>query len=272
MSATEQREVHKFVQTVQAFYQKEGRDLPWRRAEPDGSYDVYKILVSEIMLQQTQVPRVIPKFQTFMTLFPTVEVLAAASLGDVLTAWSGLGYNRRAKYLHQAAKVLASINRPWNYDDLVALKGIGPNTAAAVCVYAYNKPLVFVETNIRTVYIHHFFAHQDAITDKQLYSLIASSLEKQDPRRFYWALMDYGATLKRKVGNTARKSKHYTRQPTFEGSTRQVRGRIIRLLTERRHSQAELQHTIGDERTLVVLETLRREGLIIKVEDSYRLG
>ncbi len=137
------------------------REMPWRAAEADGSFDPYKILVSELMLQQTQVARVVPKFTEFVAKFPTLEALANASLGDVLKAWQGLGYNRRAKYLHSAAQALISKEAPWKCEDLVALAGVGPNTAGAVLAYAYNQPVLFVETNVRSVFIHHFFNGQN---------------------------------------------------------------------------------------------------------------
>lgn len=111
-----------FQKTVWDYYAKHGRDLPWRR--PD-SEDPYKILVSEIMLQQTQVQRVIPKYHSFLERFPSVESLAEAPLATVLSEWSGLGYNRRGKYLHEAARVLVVKGAPWQLEDLVACKGIG---------------------------------------------------------------------------------------------------------------------------------------------------
>src|SRR5262245_16021810 len=143
MKAVDNNEFHN---TVMAYYQARGRhDLPWRLAGHDGLFDPYKILVSEIMLQQTQVPRVIPKFNEFMKRFPTAKRLAEASLGEALSAWQGLGYNRRAKYLQDATRKLVIKDHPWQYEDLLACTGIGPNTAAAVVVYAYNRPHVFIE-------------------------------------------------------------------------------------------------------------------------------
>src|SRR4030095_9666003 len=152
-----------FREVVLEYYREHGRELPWRHP----GTTVYEILVSEMMLQQTQVKRVIPKYQSFLKRFPTIQSLANAPLSEVLSEWSGLGYNRRAKYLHDAAKQLVSKVGPWKLEDLTECKGIGHNTAVAVLVYAYNRPLVFIETNIRTVCIHHFFNDKENITDKE---------------------------------------------------------------------------------------------------------
>lgn len=255
----------KFQRVVMDFYKVQGRDLPWRRTT-----DPYALLVSEVMLQQTQVGRVIPKYHAFLRRFPTVKKLADAPLSAVLTVWSGLGYNRRAKYLHEAAGQLAAKKR-WTYDDLVACKGIGPNTAAAIVVYADNRPLVFVETNIRTVFIHHFFADQFIVSDKELLPLIGQTLDAKDPRRWYWALMDYGTHLKTTAGNAARRSRHYAKQSVFEGSRRQIRGQILRLLTQSPRSRRELVQMVIDDRLSDVLKDLSREGFIHRTGSTYRL-
>jgi len=262
-----------FERVVWAYFKAHGRKLPWRLTDADGSFDVYKILVSEVMLQQTQVTRVIPKYQAFLEQFPAVEQLAATTLGQVLTVWSGLGYNRRAKYLHEAAQKLISVPKPWELEDLVALKGIGPNTAAAVCVYAYNEPLIFIETNIRTVFIHYFFQTDSLeITDKELLPLIKVTLDQTRPREWYWALMDYGSHLKSTQGNAAKRSQQYTRQSTFVGSKRQLRGQIIRLLTIRPYQQPELLVELNDERATSVIFELIAEGLITRRGSTCRLA
>lgn len=257
--------INVFRQTVWDFFVAQSRDLPWRRPAADGSFDPYPILVSEYMLQQTQVNRVIPKFNEFMMVFPNLESLAEANLAAALRSWSGLGYNRRAQFLHQAAQRLWREYQgriPADPAKLAELPGIGPNTAAAICVYSFNLPLVFIETNIRTVYIHHFMADQDAVDDKELRPLIQKTLDAEQPREWYWALMDYGAYLKQRHGNAARHSKHYSVQSRFTGSPRQIRGTIIRLLAERPLNLAELQKQIADERLEPLLEQLTREGLI----------
>ncbi|HET6924943.1 MAG TPA: hypothetical protein VFH39_03895 [Candidatus Saccharimonadales bacterium] len=257
-------------------YRLHGRPhLPWRLPEPDGSFDPYKILVSEVMLQQTQVTRAIPKYHQFLESFPNVEALAAASLGDVLVVWSGLGYNRRAKFLWQAAQTLVREYGgvfPRTVDELIRLPGIGRNTAGAVLAYAFNQPVVFIETNIRSVYIHHFFADADVVADKELQPLIGATLDTGAPREFYWAVMDYGSYLKRSAGNHTRRSRHYVRQSKFKGSNRQIRGQVIRLLAQRHMSAAELAELISDDRLEAVLATLMSEGLIVQSKGYYRLA
>jgi A/G-specific adenine glycosylase len=218
-------------------------------------------MVSEIMLQQTQAARVIPKYQEFLTLFPTVQSLAAASLADVLKAWSGLGYNRRAKFLWQAAGQIKN-TFPDTLDDLVALPGVGVNTAGAILAYSFNQPVVFIETNIRSVYIHHFFEDRRDVHDTEILPIVKVTLDKEHPREWYWALMDYGVYIKNTVGNTSRNSKHYTKQSTFAGSRRQIRGQIIKLLSERPVSDEEIRNIISDIRLDEVLNDLTKEQLI----------
>ncbi|MDB5186459.1 MAG: A/G-specific adenine glycosylase [Candidatus Saccharibacteria bacterium] len=266
--------ISRFKESVWNFYQTHQRDLPWRRAEADGSYDPYKILVSEIMLQQTQVARVIPKFEAFLDRFPSFEVVADASLGQVLELWSGLGYNRRAKFLWQASQIIARDHvgvLPRTVKELEALPGIGHNTAAAILAYSYNQPEVFIETNIRTVFIYHFADLADKISDKQLLPLVAKAVDNENPREWYWALMDYGSHLKRTVGNLSKQSAHYQKQSTFKGSLRQIRGQVLRLLIKGAQTQPELNDSIADERLAQVLEDLTREQLIHKHGEQYRL-
>jgi len=247
-----------FTETLWAYYAKHGRDLPWRQTA-----DPYKIMVSELMLQQTQVPRVIPKYQKFLSTFPTIHALADAPLSQVLGVWSGLGYNRRAKYIHQAAQVIA---RDWHgvippdVNQLQQLPGIGHNTAAAIVVYAFNQPEYFIETNVRTAYIHHFFADADDVADKDIMPLLKQTLDTEQPREFYWALMDYGSHIKATVGNRARASRHYQKQSPFEGSLRQVRGRIIKALIDAPQTTNQLKQTIPDPRIVAVLEAFITEG------------
>ena len=255
-----------FQATVWQFYDEQGRhDLPWRQPRADGSFDPYHILVSEIMLQQTQVPRVIPKYFEFLDAFPTVDALAAASLGDVLRLWNGLGYNRRAKFLWSAAQEIKARFHgvfPRDVTELVTLPGVGVNTAGAVAAYAFNSPVTFIETNIRTVYIHHFFADQKQVDDKALTMLVHETVDSTRSREWYWALMDYGSFLKSSVGNKSRASKAYVKQSTFKGSNRQLRGAVIRALLDKPHTTAELAAIFADERLDAVLAQLAGEGLI----------
>ena len=251
------------------YYAKHGRKMPWREAP----FDPYRILVSELMLQQTQVPRVIPKYTAFLEQFPTVQSLAKAPLAAVLLQWQGLGYNRRAKYLHEAAKQLATLPEPWSYDQLVACKGIGPNTAAAVVAYTYNQPLLFVETNIRTVLIHHLFADADVVHDKRLLEQLHELVDQDHPREFYWALMDYGTHLKQSHGNAARRSQHYKKQSTFKGSKRAIRGAVIRYLSAQSGELEALSEAVdNDTRLPEVLVDLQSEGLIECRNARYQLA
>lgn len=262
-----------FLEVLWRHYDRAGRDgLPWRTAEPDGTFDPYKVLVSELMLQQTQVQRVVPKYTAFLERFPTAQSLAAADLGDVLTAWQGLGYNRRAKYLWQAARVIMERGDfPATLEGLVLLPGVGLNTAGAVLAYAYNEPVVFVETNIRTVYIHHFFSDIEAVDDRHIRALLDQTLDRERPREFYWALMDYGSWLKTQVRNNPQ-SKHYAKQPVFNGSRRQVRGQVIRELSTQGCTLEQLQQIVQDERLQSVLLDLEREGMIRTERGKYRLA
>lgn len=264
-----------FTDTVWTYYHDYGRDLPWRHSTQSDAFDPYLILVSEIMLQQTQVQRVIHKYQEFLALFPTVASLAEAPLADVLRAWQGLGYNRRAKFLWQAAQtVVQQYNGvfPSDQNSLVGLPGVGVNTAGAILAYAFNKPVVFIETNIRTVFIHHFFTDRDDVHDKELLPLIADTLDQHNPREWYWALMDYGSYLKATIGNVSRSSKHYAKQSKFEGSKRQIRGQVLHLLSGDSQSLEQLSVAIADSRLGTVLDDLEREGLIDCNANVYRLA
>ncbi len=265
-----------FQDVVWEFYRRNARNhLPWRRPEANGSFDVYKILVSEIMLQQTQVSRVVPKYEQFLREFPDIYHLADGSLGDVLRVWNGLGYNRRAKYLWQAAQVVVDTYKgvvPDDMTQLVNLPGVGKNTAGAVLAYAYNIPGIFIETNIRTAYIHHFFPDAHEVSDKKLEPIIARTVPVGRAREWYWALMDYGSYLKTAVGNISRQSKHFTKQPAFDGSRRQLRGQILRSLTEASCTKAQLTKRIDDVRLESVLDDLIAEGLILYHKGRFRLA
>ena len=264
-----------FQQIVLEYYDAHGRhELPWRQASPDGSFDPYKIMVSELMLQQTQVGRVIPKFLAFVDKFPTLQSLAEAALGDVLVMWSGLGYNRRAKFLKQAAETVVQEfggHMPRSRAELVRLPGVGSNTAGAILAYAFNQSEVFIETNVRTVYFHHFFDELTGISDKELEPIVRQTVLLDDPRTWYWALMDYGTHLKQTVGNLSRASSHYAKQSAFAGSRRQIRGQVLRLLAEAPRPALFLQETIPDERLGSVLSDLLKEGFIEENSSRYQL-
>lgn len=256
------QDIADFQHTVWDFYRRHQRVMPWR-TEPTPYY----VLVSEMMLQQTQVTRVLAKFPSFIRHFPTVNDLAAAKLSDVIAAWSGLGYNRRAKFLWESAqKIVRDFGGevPKNQTDLTQLPGIGQNTAGAILAYAYNEPTVFIETNIRSVYIYHFFAMtSDLVSDAELRSVIAATVPAESPRQWYWALMDYGTHLKATVGGQLHRVKQYTPQSAFEGSRRQVRGQVLKeLLAHHELSEHELAGLILDDRLPEVCAALLAEGLI----------
>lgn len=241
--------------------QQKGRELyrpmPWRDAPT-----LYFVLVSELMLQQTQVARVLPKFAAFVREFPDFEALAAAELGDVLRVWQGLGYNRRAKYLHETARMIAAGVPTETLHDLVKLPGIGANTAAAIMNYVHNIPTPFIETNIRTVYLNHFFAEQTAVSDKHILEIVARTIDTADPRHWFWALMDYGAELKREGKGKLHHAAAHKKQSKFDGSLRQMRGEILR-----HHTQGQSLATITkalhhDPRFTTALKSLQNDGLL----------
>jgi A/G-specific adenine glycosylase len=259
-----------FKNTVWKFYKAEGRGhLPWRKTT-----DPYKILVSEVMLQQTQVDRVIPKYKSFLKKFPSVKALANAKTKDVLLEWQGLGYNRRAFNLQRAAaKIVSDFGNkfPQTLEELLTLPGVGRATSGDLLAFAYNKPAVVIETNIRTVFIHHFFPTSPKlrgasaeVSDKQILELIEKTLDKKNPREWYYALMDYGTHLKKTLGNNAVRSKHYKKQSRFEGSNRQLRSHILKLVLAKPRTEAEIIKLMKQpvEAINKNLLALSKEGLI----------
>lgn len=255
-----------FIETVWEHYRSHGRAMPWRD-EPT----FYHVLVSEIMLQQTQVDRVRVKYAEFLAAFPTIEALAAAKLSEVLQRWQGLGYNRRAKFLHEAAKYVAEHGQPDTVNQMVKLQGVGKNTAGALMNYVYNSPVSYIETNIRTVYFHHFFSDARDVHDDKLLELVESTMDREHPREWFWALMDYGAYLKKQGYGRLSTSKHYKKQPKLEGSLRQMRGHIVKRLTERPRVRADFVDESTDERFTPALEGLIRDGLVSEHEGELRL-
>ena len=217
-----------FVELVRREGARLHRDLPWRYID-----DPYAVLVSEVMLQQTQVARVEKHWTRFLSLFPTIDSLAAAGTADVLAQWQGLGYNRRALALKRAAETCSAERGgllPDTAEELETLPGIGPATAAGVMAFAYNRPSVYIETNVRTVFLHELFPDRDKVSDRELAPLVASTCPEDDARAWYYALLDYGAHLKTLVANPSRRSAHYARQSAFEGSRRQKRAELVRVV------------------------------------------
>lgn len=285
--------VQEFQSMILDFYRQEGRSFPWRE-----THDPYEILVSELMLQQTQTERVVPKYQNWLQEFPTAQALAQAPFSQVLAAWSGLGYNRRAGYLQEACRqVVEELGGvfPSCARELEKLRGVGPYTARAVATFAFNKPEVFIETNIRSVYLFLFFPRdgfpsgqegghkepaegimpaKDKVADSSLMPLIEATLYHEDPRTWYYALMDYGARLKKSTANPNRRSLHYSRQSKFQGSLRQARGAIVRSLTQTQGKALCLKDIEGESgielyRLESAAESLVAEGMVCRQGDLY---
>lgn len=229
------------------------------------------------MLQQTQVDRVLPKYKAFIKQFPNVKKLAAASLGLVLKEWQGLGYNRRAKYLHQCAQSVCEKYQgkfPSDYEALKSLPGIGPYTAGAIMAFAYNEPIAIIETNIRTVFLHHFFSNDTDVPDADVLKLVTQTLDTGDPRRWYSALMDYGAYLKKEHGNPNSRSQNYVKQSKFAGSDRQIRGAILCALSHGSETRRGLRVQLSTFDTLRLdaqLERLMKEGMVVRNGQHFAL-
>jgi A/G-specific adenine glycosylase len=222
------------------------------------------------MLQQTQVERVIQKYKEFLTAFPNFSSLAQAPFQKLLSIWSGMGYNRRALAVQSLAKQVVAEHRgklPSDPETLISLPGIGKYTAGAVAAFAFNKPVVFMDTNIRRVFIHEFFKDKENIKDEDIVPLVELTLDKKNPRSWYNALMDYGSMLKQKQANPNRKSAHYTRQSPFENSNRQVRGNILKMLVKKSSltaAQIVKKSGMDEERVRKNLLQLESEGFIKK--------
>lgn len=271
-----------FLHTLWQYYQDNGRHaMAWRQ-----DTSPYNILVSEVMLQQTGVDRVKPKFEQFTSQLPNWLALANAPTKEVLQLWQGLGYNRRALFLQRAAQAVVHTYNgqlPKDRSALESLPGIGQNTSGAILVYAYNQPIVFIETNIRRVLIHHFFAKQNNITDKEILPVLTSlisNIESQEskfiPQSFYWAMMDYGTHLKSQVANPNKRSAHYTVQSKFFGSSRQLRGAILQTLTSQSiASKSELTNLAISENQRAdfnkIVSQLEKEGFIHQTQKGYSL-
>ena len=221
------------------------RDLPWRNVE-----DPYAVMVSEIMLQQTQVVRVEKYWKRFMALFPTLDALASAETSLVLEMWQGLGYNRRALALKRTAEICSrEFNGvlPESQEELLSLPGIGKATAGGIMAFAYQKPSMYLETNVRTVFIHELFPGREKVSDKELEPLVWRTCSREDPRGWYYALLDYGSYLKSTMPNPSRRAKHHTKQTKFEGSRRQKRAELVRfVLAQREASFRELVSALSD--------------------------
>ena len=270
-----------FKKKVWSYYKKHKRPMPWR-----DNTSPYYVVMSEIMLQQTQVSRVTEKFPSFITQFPDWKALAQASTKEVLREWSGLGYNRRALFLKRIAETITDNGKikgslPSTYQELTQLPGIGPNTAGSILAFAFNIPHPFIETNIRSVFIHEFFSEIEKqegkrackkIDDVELMPLIGKALDLKNPREWYYALMDYGSFLKKQLPNPSRKSAHHAKQTPFKGSNRELRSAILRLILKQPMTQDSIIQKFPTKQKSAVLrniEALVTEGFIKKRGARY---
>lgn len=260
--STQDKKDRQFVKCVLEEYAKRGRhDLPWRK-----KMSPYAILVSEIMLQQTQVKRVIPKFLLWMKTYPTLASLKRATLSNALPLWQGLGYQRRAKYLLEISRAVSDL--PKSFEEMKKLPGVGTYTASALCAFAYDKfehPLL--ETNIRTALIEAFHKRKSSVSDDTLYRDLERFILRRDvarigARAWYCALMDYGATLKARGISHNLKSKGYAKQSPYKGSFRELRARIL-------FSIANGKAIPDDARALSVLKKLESERFIARKGNAY---
>lgn len=271
-----QQEIFNFQKKIYDFYRSNKRDFSWRE-----NITPYRIFISEVMLQQTQTSRVISKFAEWIARFPDFNSVAQASVHDVLACWQGLGYNSRGLRIQKAARmIMQDFNGqlPTTLSALESLPGIGPNTAGSISAFAFNLPVTFIETNIRTVFLHEFFAEAIDVHDRDILSLVAMTVDPICPREWYYALMDYGVHLKKELKANNQTSKHYARQSKFIGSRREVRGAIVRVLTQmKKLSYEELCYLVKNEiphnqhSIDLTLQQLIREGLIDQNNQIYFL-
>lgn len=261
--------VSAFQQQIYSRYHSTPRPMPWRTTG-----DPYHILTAEIMLQQTQVERVKVKYAEFLAAFPTLAALASAPLADVLLTWQGLGYNRRALALKRCAEEIISRydgQFPRGTGELESLPGIGPYTARAVAAFAFGIAEPLIETNIRTLFIHFFFYGRDKVHDREIMPLVAATLDRNNPREWYYALMDFGVWLKQLHPNPGRRSRHHAQQSRFEGSNRQLRSRLLRaVMASPGISAAELAGQLESELEHVErnLADMEREGFLCRTGSS----
>jgi A/G-specific adenine glycosylase len=262
-------EIELFREIILNYYYNNGRSFSWRETS-----DPYHILLSELMLQQTQTERAAPKYAAFLERWPDFNALSEAPFSEILILWKGLGYNRRAMALKQIA--LTAVGQyggtlPHTYDELITLPMVGPATAAAILAFSFNKSALYLETNIRRVLLHFFFQNEEKVHDRELYKMLEAVQVCEDPKNWYYALMDYGVLLKKMVKNPNRRSAHYTKQTAFENSNRQIRGQILTVFTEKGLvSKKELYSFLNfpKENINKCLSALQKEGFVIPLENE----
>ncbi len=263
-----------FQKLIYDYYRNHKRKFPFRE-----KITPYNVLISEIMLQQTQTGRVSEKFSKFIAKFPDFSSLSSASFEEVLIEWKGLGYNRRAIALKKIAETVIndfSGELPDSLEILKSFPHIGHNTASSILTFAFNKPMSFIETNTRRVYIYFFFPNKSKVNDKEIMTIIKKTIDKNNPREWYYALMDYGVMLKKIHPELNKKSAHYRKQAPFKGSTRQVRGELLKMLIKKGKmeiTQIQEQSKINDmKRIIKILDQLKKEGFIEIKEDTVKLA
>lgn len=264
-----QKKIRSFRKMIFSWWQGNRRDLPWRR-----THDPYRILISEVMLQQTQVSRVLPIYNKFLDEFPDVHTLASASPAHVLKLWKGMGYNRRALYLQKTAMTVSAKyggKFPADVSLLESLPGIGLYTAAAIAVFAFNKQLAVVDTNVRQIITHFFF---DGTKQKPAVITLAAYQLLPKGRAWEWhqALMDYGAlALKSQL---PRRRKSNSPIVPFLQSKRFFRGRIIDRLREGQVARTayirELEKVYDKPRAFFqdIIAALVHEGMVSELADG----
>lgn len=258
----EVRKITQLKNTIWKYFKEHGRQFPWRNTK-----NPYKIWVSEVMLQQTQTTRVIEKYKEFLKKFPTVQKLAEGTPHEVLSLWSGLGYNRRALFLLEGAKQVITNHKgkiPRGLTSLLSIKGIGRSTASAIRNFAWQLPTAFIETNIRDVYIHFFFTSKKEVSDKDIFPLVEKTLPTENPKEWFYALMDYGVFLKSQGLKHNLKNSNYQKQTRFKGSVREARGEILRLVLQKPRTKKHLLQTLRHPKGVRALKSLITEGLLIQ--------
>lgn len=268
-----QKVVKTFQNIIYSYFKQYGREFPFRK-----EISPYNVVISEMMLQQTQTNRVAEKFQQFIRAFPDFQALANAPFNDVLKAWQGLGYNRRAVALKAIAeKVISEFDGvlPADVEVLKTFPQIGHNTASSIVAFAFNIPTFFVEVNIRRVYIYFFFPGKSSVRDNLIIPIVRKTLDRSNVRKWYYALMDYGVMLKKTHPELTKKSAHYRKQSKFKGSTREIRGNILKLLLENKslmESELIKKLKINPELLSEILSLLIKEGFIKQEDNQYSIA